>query len=334
MNDYEAGEKAFLDYVTVLQEWAKANQVELESWANFNILQKVQQAEKEIDFKVVEKERQRLIDGLGRILPKEALSELVLKSLNFKTGKLNAVDYYEYLAGLVIKTSAANKIPQAELGVAWSEENYRLDKKDYSNLFSYIDYLQLNEKMDKTKLFEECAEIEKRIAEVLFQNDKQRTLYQLAHNLEMLRKMFKLELVKTDYEYYEKHTEDFKVAKLLSFIKVEAPRLGIDFVANEDIYEIDDKLSVVELFYETALARDDVIIENTLDELKRNNLNVAVLITGGFHTPGLTQIMKDKDIAYVVASPKITKRPEYNPYIDVMMNKKTPFEQFLEQIQE
>jgi len=76
------------------------------------------------------------------------------------------------------------------------------------------------------------------------------------------------------------------------------------------------------------------LIDNMLSQMEKQGVNVAVMVTGGFHSKGLMNILQERQVAYAVVSPRITQKQEYNPYIDIMTNKKTPFEEFLEQLGE
>lgn len=313
---YQEGETSFLDYVEILKKWAEKQKVTLSDYKDFGLLLKAQEIEKGIDFNIVDKERTQLIDKLGSVLDKQDLSDLVLKSLHFRLGKLTAAEYYNYLKGIVEKSQ--DKIP----------------KENYPNLFSYINYVEIHQKMDKTKLFDECAQIENTIAESMFKDNNQRKLFTLSKHVGILRRMFKLELVKEDYQYYKRNREDFRIASFLSFINVQAPRFGISFNSDPNLSKIDQNLPIIEEFYEVAIQRDPILIDNMMAEMKKEELNVCVLITGGFHTKGVTDILQERQIAYAVVSPRITKKQDYNPYIDIMTNKKTPFEEFLEQLGE
>lgn len=314
LTNYHEGQTSFLDYTDILKKWADKQNIRLDTYKNFKLLQTAQEIEKKIDFNIVERERTQLIDKLGSILDKQELSDLVLKSLHFRLGKLTASEYYNYLKSIVEKNRD------------------KIVKENYPNLFSYIDYVHVHSNMDKTKLFDECTDIENRIAETLFKDDNQRRLFTLSKHVGILRRMFKLELVKEDYQYYKENKNDFKIASFLNFINIQAPRFGISFYQDPGLEKIDQNLPIIEEFYEVAIQRDPVLINNMLAEMKREGVNVCVLVTGGFHTKGITDILRARQIAYAVISPRITKKQEYNPYIDIMTNKKTPFEEFLEQL--
>ena len=81
-------------------------------------------------------------------------------------------------------------------------------------------------------------------------------------------------------------------------------------------------------FYEVAEARDNVMINNTIKQMKAENKQVAALITGGFHTAGLTDVMKREGLSYLVVVPKFEK-DENRPYIAVLTKKNKHYQEIL-----
>ncbi|OQX53678.1 MAG: hypothetical protein B5M48_02795 [Candidatus Omnitrophica bacterium 4484_213] len=44
----------------------------------------------------------------------------------------------------------------------------------------------------------------------------------------------------------------------------------------------------------------------------------AVLICGGFHTKGVTQLLKQKDISYIVITPRVSSKIDTELYFSVL----------------
>lgn len=55
----------------------------------------------------------------------------------------------------------------------------------------------------------------------------------------------------------------------------------------------------------------------------------GVLVAGGFHTAGLTHIWREKQVSYVVVTPKISKVPTDNNYLDILARDPVPLEKLL-----
>jgi hypothetical protein len=58
-------------------------------------------------------------------------------------------------------------------------------------------------------------------------------------------------------------------------------------------------------FYAVALLRDNFLAENTLQLLKTQRS--AVLVAGGFHTPGISRLLKEKGVSYIVIAPALSE---------------------------
>lgn len=82
-----------------------------------------------------------------------------------------------------------------------------------------------------------------------------------------------------------------------------------------------------EAFYEVAEARNEKMVQNLLAASEKSKM--AVLVAGGFHTNGITALLKKKGISYVTAVPKIetVDANQGTSYLTVFDREKTPLEQ-------
>ena len=69
-------------------------------------------------------------------------------------------------------------------------------------------------------------------------------------------------------------------------------------------------------FYEGAEKRDQSLLNNTLNASQSRG--TSVLITGGFHTRGLVELMKKQGIGYAVIQPKFSSSEQLDLYHKVM----------------
>ena len=64
--------------------------------------------------------------------------------------------------------------------------------------------------------------------------------------------------------------------------------------------------------------------------MRQEKADVAVLVSGGFHTDGITELLKDKNLSYVVITPKVDRLQEDNPYQSVLLGGENEFDIFYE----
>ena len=67
--------------------------------------------------------------------------------------------------------------------------------------------------------------------------------------------------------------------------------------------EIEKNIYPAEDYYRLAMERNAVLVNNTHKVMKNNNVNLAVLVAGGFHSEGITTLLKKQEISYMVVTP-------------------------------
>ncbi|MGB2599888.1 MAG: hypothetical protein WBC99_05550, partial [Candidatus Omnitrophota bacterium] len=96
-----------------------------------------------------------------------------------------------------------------------------------------------------------------------------------------------------------------------------------------DLSYIMENIDQAASFYNVAIKRDEAMLKNTLKQMKERDQQVAALITGGFHTKGLTELMKSKGLSYLVVVPKYEDQKE-RPYIAILTGKTEAYEELIE----
>ncbi len=307
--DYESKKMQFNDYVRFLQEEAAKTKINIRSYDNFFRLVSVLIYEKKIDFTVTDRERSVLIDDLSKLLSKDALAELVSRSISFKSGKISSVEFYNFLK-------------KAALG-----NNIDLSKK-YPNLYNYIIYNSVYSKIDNEKLFQDIKSVENDIKEKLFTNDDQRALDKLSRHIDILLGMVNIKLLNGDFNYYQTHKDEFTHKAFTDFIKKKAEEYALAYNVEEPADAVADSIPKLEDFYTIATKRDKALVDNTLAEMERENQNIAVLVTGGFHSEGMAKLLEKEGVSYIVVCPSITKDVP-TPYMQILTNQRTPIEDIL-----
>jgi hypothetical protein len=91
---YKEGNLEFKDYITYLITKAKERGVDIKTYSNILLLNKTLDMEKALDFAKANKERDKLIDAIGKRSSKADMEELVLKTVEFKSEKINTNESY------------------------------------------------------------------------------------------------------------------------------------------------------------------------------------------------------------------------------------------------
>lgn len=290
MIDYKSDKIELEEYLGYLDDLALKAGIDLERFRNYTLLLKTANLEKEINFKIVERERDKLIKKLNDILIKEDIKEMLMMSLKFNENKISPGGFYSYLRNL----SMQNKVSM----------------KKFKNIDRYVDYIANYEKIESDELFKDIDQIEIVLLDALCKSEEERTLFDISHDLSVLEAFLKLKFAPEDLDYYKNNREDFNLENWSKFLGRHTRRLRLDLTIPEDRSVIDKNLSFLEAFYDAAFKRDEAFLKNSLRKMEREGADIAVLITGGFHTKNLTRLFMSNSISYLVLAPRFTKKTD------------------------
>jgi len=304
-----SGETQFIDYALGMIKTANDNNISVENYKNVKTLISAQEIEKQIDFAKINVELSNLIDSISEKISKDDLTQLLNKNLSYKIGKLQPYDFFDYLKNL-------------------SKEN-SFDTESYSNLMKYADYLNLYQSIDDVEIAKEISSLKSELKDKLYTNSDQKELIKLSSDLMVLKKLISLKVSKTEFRYYQANKSDFAETRFIVFLTRHLPVYQIPFNFDKDYSIISQRLPLIDEFYKVAVKRNEALIENTVSEMELEDSNIAILITGGFHTQGITELLKDQGISYKVISPSITEQPSSTPYLTRMVGNPTDVEEML-----
>lgn len=307
--EHAMGSMDFIDYATYLIDKSLENDITMDDLPNIVILMQSQDMENAIDFAQIHLEVRELIDVMAAQIDRDQLSQVLNKNLFYKIGKMPAYTFFTYLKDVC----AVNNI----------------SIEPYANLVTYCDYLAKYDSIDDVAIAMETTELENRLKDVLLSDPLQKELIDVSHDALLLEKLMGMKVSKYELQRFQAHKEQFNEQRFIAFLKKTVPSYNVPFDFEYDYSVIGQKLPLVDTFYKVAAKRNEALIENTLAEMELEDSNIAVLITGGFHTLGITELLKEEDVSYRVISPSITEQPQANFYLTRLMGMPTDMENIL-----
>ncbi|MBU1863192.1 MAG: DUF4071 domain-containing protein [Candidatus Omnitrophica bacterium] len=106
-------------------------------------------------------------------------------------------------------------------------------------------------------------------------------------------------------------------------------RHGVDMKMKEPTINVNHILTLVDEFYSLADKRDEAMLDNLIRRMDETGQNVGVLVAGGYHSEGVTQLIKDRNMSYATITPQIDSMREDVAYMDRMMGKIVPVDSLL-----
>ncbi len=299
------GEKSdLIKTASRFRETARETGTNIHSYPAFAQLTRLISLEKKINFPAASKEREVFFGLLASRLPREHLQSLIKASLEYKKGLRSTGSFHSYLM----------------------KHMTRDDRKRFSNLFKYSWYLKAYEQINLLLLLTELDALESRLQDRLATGVEERNALSFVRRLRLLRGLLNTTLSSGDYQEYR------GVARAgLSALQAESERLG-DLYAISELKAIDwpsvyKTVPAAEAFYELALERNQSFVQNTLEKMKKENVRVAALVTGGFHSEGVTRLMDNEHVSHVVIMPKFDARSKDRPYITVLTKRPKEYEE-------
>ncbi len=301
MEAYERGALDFIGYVQALQKAAGDGALSGGHFPQTARILKTLAVEQSLDFKRVEAERTEIIAALSAKLDASDLADLAQHSLAYRAGQIGYATFYNRLLALT-----------ARKGVPLS---------GFPEFQRYIAYILMTDEIDRAALFDELDGLRKTAARALCRTAEQRALMDAARDAGLLRRLMDQAFGPAEWDDYLSRRGDI--------LGIEA-RIGkLAGNKSEPSVELKPLLSPFEDFYSVAQRRNDAMVENLLGKMSGGPSDVAVLVAGGFHSPGLVRILNEKGISCATLMPKIGAVDKGSNYLDVFALNRTPLEKLL-----
>lgn len=298
---YKSGEMDLKEYIVYLHRKAQEIQLDTAGFSNMRSLLDAMDSEKDIDFKKANAERDALIAEMRLALSRTEYEGVVLKTIDLKKKHITSDEFYSYL---LKKAGFAN-----------------INISRFPELEKYARYIALYEQADKREVMEEISLLEDSLKEALAEDENQRRLMALSRNFEVMKRLFGFSLTKKDYEYYVQNLDDFEINRYLSFILRNDPEGCCILKLTDRPVELDESRAEAASFYECGFSRDQAFLEN----LMVDEGSVSLLVTGGFHTENLCDLLKGNGYSYVSVMPVFTVEEEYEcPYFRLLSGRDDP----------
>lgn len=295
--DYDAGRSSLGDFLLYLSDLKLPPGP---STPNMDALLHTLSLEKSLDFKAVEAQRRRLVETLVERLPRAALEDMVALGLDHRAGRLGPAAYHRALR------SACRA--------------HGIDLRRYGPLPAYIDYLEQADRIDRSALLAELETRRRFVQDALARTEAERVLVDLSRDLALLEKTFAQALAPADWRRYQ--------SRRPALLTLAARTRALDPAADLTEFSPAD-LKPFEDFCALALRRNDALSQNLLAAVSARNAHTGLLVAGGFHTDGLTDLWRKKGVSFVVVAPALRENPSENDYLDILARDPMPIEKMI-----
>jgi hypothetical protein len=299
LTTYHLGKEPLGDYVRYLLHSSPLSTTHV---PNLVLLRDALHWEGALDYKRIESERSHLLERMVRGLSKQSLDQLVARSARYRLGRTSYGDYYRFLRSLCTQSG--------------------INIDEYAQLRAYVRYVLLVERINRNDLLTELSTLERAVQEGLTVSVDEKRIVEAARNVALMDRLVRHAYTPADWAYQAAHSEEIR--NVGATIVALAQQTGIPHTLSPPSA---DTLKPFEDFCLQALGRNGAMVQNLLNKMKTEKRATAVLVAGGFHTEGLTQLLRQQDISYAVVTPKINgELPDGHRSLDLMARDPAPLE--------
>ncbi|MDP8218627.1 MAG: hypothetical protein P9M03_07870, partial [Candidatus Theseobacter exili] len=307
---YDTGKISFRNYFTVLLEQAKkAGVSDFSQFPNILNQKKAFELEKGLDRKALDNETKVLINKLSDVLEDKDRAQLMGLALKHELHRISGYKFYQNLANMAEKNG--------------------ISLKKFKNIPRYYEFLRTLYLINEPMLFEEINLVKNSMKENLVENEDQKNLIIADGKLKILKALLDLKLTNFQYNQYQNNPSSYSPGDILNELTAIARKNNVPFTYDPELSDMNKKLGVFNDFYKYAKLRETPMLENTLKKMKEKGIKRSVLITGGFHTQGLSKMLKKKGVSFMVITPKVFDKNAQTRYIRILMGERTPLDNIL-----
>ncbi|MCX7927235.1 MAG: hypothetical protein N2606_03765 [Candidatus Omnitrophica bacterium] len=293
LKQWKHKEITLTEYISWLMRFAKEKEISISEFNNLNYFLEATELEKNLEATKVEEQRKLVMQELALLLDKKDKEVLLEKISCLQKGEINSEEFYTFI--LEVTEDKEFLVPR------------------YPDFFRYVRYILLESKIKIEQLTSEIRNLNEQLQQKLSVNETQKRLLKIKCYLELANKLLELELSPEEYHYFTCHQEYFSS----SYWQKELISLTERYNLNLSIRPcevVDSVIKQAAEFYQLGIEREEAFMTNIKKYLKEYKQNIAVVITGGFHTPGLTRRFKKENISYAVISPNVSQKTEREKY--------------------
>ncbi|MBI4353243.1 MAG: hypothetical protein HY593_04870, partial [Candidatus Omnitrophica bacterium] len=310
--EYEKGGEQDEKKIEKFLRISSSQKISFEPYPNIQRLKSLKEKETSMDFNLIHLEHQALLDKLAT----SSSSPNTAPPLSSPKSFVGDPEFGARQWGDGAKENVKFAYFQNTLNTA---KDKNIDLKPFSHFLAYTGYLKKLLEIDFGETLDELETAERELYKSLLLTKDSKLVRSIDRFVSLLMNAYSIRMTSKDFNLLQASRKHFKTVSCLAFINRKLAELGYfeDLISYKDILERNQK--AIEDFYRTVDKRDLAFLWNAERILKEENQNMAVLVTGGYHTEHLTKLMKDKGYSYIVLTPHVTQETNHTKYEKLLL---------------
>lgn len=298
---FDADRLSLADYAEHLNRLMARHAVDGSDYPNLIRFLAVREMEQSIRPDAIAQEQRALFAQLGEVVPEATLDQLIDQATQVKAGTVSRDAFYRSLRQLA--------------------DSSHVSLEAYPKLSGYFRYLEAKTDLNAAELSTELTRLVHALKSVLAATPDGQALSQVNEQVELVDKLLGFRLSPDEYHRFETVRHEHMLSQWGELLNRQLVAHGLPARVFPRLDEFDVRLASLRRFYEAAQQRDAALVEHTVGKLAETREPLAVLITGGFHSPAITQALSARGMRVVVVAPKVSQETNEQLYEAVLKYK-------------
>ncbi len=283
---FEEGALPIAAYVDFLAGIAPEALSETTYYPNLVRFRAVKELQGNLDQAELQQQQVAFTQRLAQSLDDTQRKELRAQTQQVNAGTLSREQFYTHLQELA-----------ARPGISLEE---------YPTLSRHIRSLQVGAQVQPVQLSEELDRLVARLRDRLASTPESQELQRLIAEAALIHNFINLRLSPDEYQRIQSLDVGVMLPRWTAFLTDQAQRYGLPVPGLQNLQTLQSAIPTLHRFYDGVNQRDEAMVRNAMAKLHETGESIAVLITGGFHSPQITQLLKDQGVGIMVVAPKVS----------------------------
>lgn len=296
---FEAEELKLADYVDAVLAAAETHGVRVTKEDSPHLLRfvEIRKMEPQIDAAQVSQEQRQAFEQLAQKITEAEFTGLLDRAKQMQAGVIAKEPFYQELRTEILAAGLSlDATPQ---------------------LARYLAYLEERSRLKPGAMVQELQAAVGRLKEALTTTPESRQLQTVSEQADVIEKLTALKLSPSEYRQFEALNVHEMFAGWRAFL-AEQKGDGSTF---SSLTELEAAIPRLQRFYASANGRDAALVQRAVDKLRQTQEGVAVLITGGFHSPVITRLLQEQGFGVVLVTPRVDHPTDERLYRAVLKYK-------------
>lgn len=195
----------------------------------------------------------------------------------------------------------------------------QLNLANYAPLEHLIEHHRKYKNLNQMQVMQQIAALRSEIYTALLQKIDEQHLYAIDNQFKQWTTAMALRASRDEAHTLLEGLTDNTLEDCLQTLQQLAAQYNSSSVTALDIKELESLIRQSGQFYRTAFNREQELVDNVITYMNNNVLDSMILVAGGFHAQGITELLAKQNISCICVQPAVGKNDITVPHHEKIM---------------